>query len=1230
MGKKGIVTINGRTVVTTGSGGVLITQDICKVPHDCSAQTFTNSAHSKDAVNTSPNVTINGHPVCHQKSVFSKSKGDEGGSCGGVQSGTVQGRAEFITGSHNVTINGFPAVRDGDLMVSNLRNTAPMPIRQPGAPMPKALQAHQAQALKNAHGPDRLYIDYKAGTERLAEVEALEGENRWTLYLGKPREENTDWFEDLPAKPVDLAFSITDLEHDPHKVPLGKAIATTKAGQPNPHENILATVVPLAYTTPQADRTKAALPGPGFLYLYRDGHLWREWQVCAEGMYKEVHLAWYQGRDERPATAQARRSILIPCRIGGREPKWEVAYSPIPWSWKTINTYGGMHPDDPRLEHTTPMPDADAQSQAAHHRSRRFQKVDLKGYGTEYRTDTEGAIGPLSSAPSLAELTDLRRHPYAAVYLFDPIGVARRLHLAFLQGINKTLDYMRKNARAKAASDLLDQVIKGNPRIVADLNEGGLEALKNPDPKKGHDRMEADWREGRLQFKQNYATTLKDDHKQTLHDWRVYKACLEGKSVSGKDDKDTQNLPPGTVTFEAALHDYDLDTHYALGTVSIGDRYEQLFAELMTGVANIKEGREYLEKQLAAPPDSAGGYNPYKEPLLFLLTWAKPATDATFGLLQTVALPLAARQEFSVWQKVYTARYLRFGSVEIGQKDITYEAWLARCGIIQGDATVEADGRIVRRGLDAQGNRHTLTKVSIEANESGDDGGFTGLFAQDVVEKEISPHITTVTLNGRDLSADAIKAIRSPILNGFVLALSVYNDYVVARQALNVWSTKTSDMKKKEVEANILAAGADTASAIVSLRAARVYAQDGVDEAAARNAAKPFETSAARFGAVAAFFSAVDDLLEAHAASEAGDKRLAGADKQSAYAQGAVAIGYTMLVLNDRMAEKAKEARDTAAERDAPDPEGEPDDGAAVDGAAVDGAAAGAEAGEAVVGAATIVEGAAAIFTGIGLLALVLIAGGTILDMWEDHRKDVLEGPKNPLTEWAKRNYWGNKPYTGSALVADADGWGAVKTIDFAAWKEDVQAEFQFLADFIHGLDVQAGWCPAHGAIPASEMPITSPIGYGVGRTIPILPQVAAYGPAGYVPATPAASAHVELAITPVQYTKAGAVAAWMVFLDGTGQMMGIPRTLQDPRRTGNPPKPRTLTWTIPIPPGAHSARITVWNAPSGRSGPLYPNRQGHTVTVSGPRSFSTGLEDEEKRLFSGAKNVLNDIRRRF
>ncbi len=52
----------------------------------------------------------------------------------GIRGGTIAGKAEFITGSPNVFIEGIPAVRQGDMMVSNNCNTAPMPLSQPGAP----------------------------------------------------------------------------------------------------------------------------------------------------------------------------------------------------------------------------------------------------------------------------------------------------------------------------------------------------------------------------------------------------------------------------------------------------------------------------------------------------------------------------------------------------------------------------------------------------------------------------------------------------------------------------------------------------------------------------------------------------------------------------------------------------------------------------------------------------------------------------------------------------------------------------------------------------------------------------------------------------------------------------------------------------------------------------------------------------------------------------------------
>ncbi|MFV2061781.1 MAG: DUF4150 domain-containing protein, partial [Gammaproteobacteria bacterium] len=127
------VTVNGLTAVHAGSNGILTTTDVCLTPPFCPPIPFTNIAKSTDAAMTATSVTINGNPACIFTSNFAVSQGDSPGGCGGIISGSVNGMAEFITFSNNVFIEGIPVVRQTDKMVSNFRNTSPMPLQQPGA-----------------------------------------------------------------------------------------------------------------------------------------------------------------------------------------------------------------------------------------------------------------------------------------------------------------------------------------------------------------------------------------------------------------------------------------------------------------------------------------------------------------------------------------------------------------------------------------------------------------------------------------------------------------------------------------------------------------------------------------------------------------------------------------------------------------------------------------------------------------------------------------------------------------------------------------------------------------------------------------------------------------------------------------------------------------------------------------------------------------------------------------
>ena len=155
----GNVVINGLTAVHAGSGGTLTTVDVCKTPNKCRPNTYTNMAVSSDSAKTAGSVIVNGNPACNQMSIFAQSTGDEPGSCGGVSSGTIKGIAEFITFSPNVFIEGLPAVRQTDLMVSNNRNTPPAPLQQPGASQPPSLSPQGVDQLDKSETPYEIEFD---------------------------------------------------------------------------------------------------------------------------------------------------------------------------------------------------------------------------------------------------------------------------------------------------------------------------------------------------------------------------------------------------------------------------------------------------------------------------------------------------------------------------------------------------------------------------------------------------------------------------------------------------------------------------------------------------------------------------------------------------------------------------------------------------------------------------------------------------------------------------------------------------------------------------------------------------------------------------------------------------------------------------------------------------------------------------------------------------------------
>ena len=98
--------------------------DVCKTPDKGIPIPYQNEAYSSDlAQGTTTVFADGGNMIANLGSRFAKSVYDEGGSMGGVVSGTHKAEAEWITHSFDVFFEKNPACRLTDKMFHNHRNT---------------------------------------------------------------------------------------------------------------------------------------------------------------------------------------------------------------------------------------------------------------------------------------------------------------------------------------------------------------------------------------------------------------------------------------------------------------------------------------------------------------------------------------------------------------------------------------------------------------------------------------------------------------------------------------------------------------------------------------------------------------------------------------------------------------------------------------------------------------------------------------------------------------------------------------------------------------------------------------------------------------------------------------------------------------------------------------------------------------------------------------------------
>lgn len=218
------------------------------------------------------------------------------------------------------------------------------------------------------------------------------------------------------------------------------------------------------------EKNHVDLLNPGYIYIYKDGFLWREIYVNESGSYSEVNLLRYAGKDDRPHTGVMDWSVILPQRVHGHVPNYQIAYAPVQWSWARINYFGGMDPEDLRIINKkvkppmpSDLPKSKIPNNPAKNRAQRMQNIELSPFASADAQINKTTSGE-GETPNVV-LIEKSYHP--TILLADPVGLAARLgeDLTYLNlQLQKLMHEATQEKRFQTA--LLCQQIFFNPKTA--------------------------------------------------------------------------------------------------------------------------------------------------------------------------------------------------------------------------------------------------------------------------------------------------------------------------------------------------------------------------------------------------------------------------------------------------------------------------------------------------------------------------------------------------------------------------------------------------------------------------------------------------------------------------------------------------------------------------------------------------------------------------------------------
>lgn len=360
--KNGMLLVNGKAVVHTGGGGSAACPEECWVTVGPTQvkQKFINQARGMHLDAVTSTVFVHGNPIATIDSITNISLGDAD-SDGGVKSGTVEGPMRFLTCSPDVFFEGSAAVRDGDDVISNNDNTEISQWIQPLNALPAFFKETLSCPLEPLEDPktinirvlhseavacDEVNVDRSVCVRhqetghkhyrmlnKLPEVEGMK-----LLHANYLREGRYTVEEVYPSQASGVM-----------RVPLGEAQSLEK-DDTTPCVELLPVSFMRYNDIELTLENIQALYEDTYLYIFKNGYLWRELKTDRYGELREIELHRYAGKDKRIEFPYARQGILLPLKDASGEHAFHIAVSHVQWSWAYIHLMGGLGPEDPRFE----------------------------------------------------------------------------------------------------------------------------------------------------------------------------------------------------------------------------------------------------------------------------------------------------------------------------------------------------------------------------------------------------------------------------------------------------------------------------------------------------------------------------------------------------------------------------------------------------------------------------------------------------------------------------------------------------------------------------------------------------------------------------------------------------------------------------------------------------------------------------------------------------------------